>query len=894
VTEPIQAIVINHGHIDIEWYKTLDGYRFWVLDIIDRLCDECEHNGSYKTYIFDGAVFLLDDLVEHYPHYEEKIRRLIRKGKLTIGPFYTQFDEWIPAGESMVRNCLWGDRMSKFWGGQPLKAGYLPDNFGHPDQLPQIFRNFGIDSLLFTRGMEDAGEFREFVWEGADGSRLIAVNYPYGAGFIYQNNDPEPSAPRILPYAESVNPSFDYLKTLSRHTDKRWLAEQMIRCVRENRGLCEHPLAIVPMGCDHCPPQSELGETIALANEMQSDIHFTFGTPEDYIACLREKTLSGQYKGELMGCKNDYILFGVLPARVYQKIDIFATETLLFTYALPMTAMLAKLGMDTRNADAILHKAIRNALVNSTHDSVHGSSLDEVHRQMDSRNIFTRQVCAETMDEALLRFAAQSGRWWGKDCRGLSVYNAAGQADAQKFSVWLPIGENDVEILSADGRSLACQVQPPAEIQKNQKGQDYWQPLISPLYRQVDILAPLAPFAMENLAWRIRETKPVLPKADAQWEMENEFFHVRAAENGLIIRDKRTGYVYDGVGSLSDVPDAGDVWDYSPPFGEYAVTRSRILSCARQRAPLSETLCVHGEYSLPRCLHGDTPSRQMATMTFDYQITLWQSLPRMDVKMTLHNEAMDHMTSVEIPLPFETNRILSQGAFCLHERPVVYPSHGSGWVCERTEIFPFREWVAADDGKAGMAVACKGLCAYQVRRENGQTILSLPIGRSIGMMNKANMRARIPSVGGNWPTPDAQRLTDTVIEWSCLPYACESETKAPFAAEARAFLYPPAASCHPRDMEYSEGDRAVYTPFCLEEGRAEVSLLDRSWDKEYFLLRLFENEGTAQAVRLRLDGAKEAWLANMNEEKEAPLSMDGGCVEFTLKPYQIATILWKA
>ena len=91
------------------------------------------------------------------------------EGKLTIGPFYTQFDEWIPAGESMVRNCLWGDRMSKFWGGQPLKAGYLPDNFGHPDQLPQIFRNFGIDSLLFTRGMEDAGEFREFVCQFAAG-----------------------------------------------------------------------------------------------------------------------------------------------------------------------------------------------------------------------------------------------------------------------------------------------------------------------------------------------------------------------------------------------------------------------------------------------------------------------------------------------------------------------------------------------------------------------------------------------------------------------------------------------------------------------------------------------------------------------------------------------------
>ena len=108
-----KVFVFNHGHMDIEWYKTIDGYRMWVADIIDTLYDRCLNNDDYKTYVFDGAVFLLDDLVREFPAYESKIKELVAKGKLTIGPFYTQFDEWTPSAESMVKNCLYGDRVSR-------------------------------------------------------------------------------------------------------------------------------------------------------------------------------------------------------------------------------------------------------------------------------------------------------------------------------------------------------------------------------------------------------------------------------------------------------------------------------------------------------------------------------------------------------------------------------------------------------------------------------------------------------------------------------------------------------------------------------------------------------------------------------------------------------------
>jgi hypothetical protein len=58
-------------------------------------------------------------------------------------------------GESLVRNLLLGRRVCRRFGVDPSGAGYLPDSFGHPAQLPQILAGFGIGTFLFSRGMGD-------------------------------------------------------------------------------------------------------------------------------------------------------------------------------------------------------------------------------------------------------------------------------------------------------------------------------------------------------------------------------------------------------------------------------------------------------------------------------------------------------------------------------------------------------------------------------------------------------------------------------------------------------------------------------------------------------------------------------------------------------------------
>ena len=174
--DKIIGFVITAGHLDIEWYQPMRSYRFWTLETMEDLKLAAERP-DFGLYVLDGQVFPLEEYLSVVPEDENAMKELIKNRKLAIGPFYTQFDEWIPSAENIIRNCLFGNRRAKKFG-EVMKAGYLPDNFGHPLQLPQILQNFGIDSLMsvsythldvYKRQMCDAAAC-QIVWKKNGGN----------------------------------------------------------------------------------------------------------------------------------------------------------------------------------------------------------------------------------------------------------------------------------------------------------------------------------------------------------------------------------------------------------------------------------------------------------------------------------------------------------------------------------------------------------------------------------------------------------------------------------------------------------------------------------------------------------------------------------------------------
>ena len=84
-------------------------------------------------------------------------------------------DEFLVSGESLVRNLARGHRISRQFG-SPMPVGYLPDLFGHVGQMPQIWRQFGLDNAILWRGF--GGTDAEYWWDAPDGSRVLMMHLP--------------------------------------------------------------------------------------------------------------------------------------------------------------------------------------------------------------------------------------------------------------------------------------------------------------------------------------------------------------------------------------------------------------------------------------------------------------------------------------------------------------------------------------------------------------------------------------------------------------------------------------------------------------------------------------------------------------------------------------------
>src|SRR5699024_4168097 len=115
-----------------------------------------------------------------HPENQERIKLLVQEGKLKIGPWYTQSDQMIIRGESLVRNLQIGIELGDRLGGAD-RLGYIPDAFGQSIDMPKIFSEMGINKAVFWRGLSsNQATQREFFWESEDGSRVVAYNIKDG------------------------------------------------------------------------------------------------------------------------------------------------------------------------------------------------------------------------------------------------------------------------------------------------------------------------------------------------------------------------------------------------------------------------------------------------------------------------------------------------------------------------------------------------------------------------------------------------------------------------------------------------------------------------------------------------------------------------------------------
>jgi alpha-mannosidase len=339
-------LVVPHTHWDREWYLPFEQFRLRLGAVVDGVLDTLERDPSFTSFTLDGQAIVLEDYLEVRPENAARLQALLDAGRLEVGPSYVLPDEILVGGESLLRNLLLGRRVCRRFGVEPSGAGYLPDSFGHPAQLPQILAGFGIRTLLFSRGMGDEID-------------------DLGVVFRWRAGPAEVVACQMLPH-------YDNFARLTWFHD----AEERVRGIVEAFGTLLQQAGqdeiVLANGSDHLPIEPELPEILA-----GLEGNFRIGRYDEHTPAADGLP---EYEGELVGSRLQNILRGVNSARIYLKQANERAESRLLSIETAAALRTRREGAPYPAAD--LRLAWRDLLRNHPHDSICGYSCDEVHRDM--------------------------------------------------------------------------------------------------------------------------------------------------------------------------------------------------------------------------------------------------------------------------------------------------------------------------------------------------------------------------------------------------------------------------------------------------------------------------------------------------------------------------------
>jgi alpha-mannosidase len=900
----IRVAIVPHTHWDREWYAPFQTFRMRLVRLLDALLPMLEQDMSYARFLLDGQTAILDDYLEVRPEAEPTLRRLAAAGRISVGPWMVQMDEFMVSGETIVRDLQRGiERASEFGGAMPV--GYLPDIFGHIAQMPQLLRLVGIEHAVAWRGIPSSVDKTGFWWESPDGSR-VRCEYLYGS---YSNGRDIPQDAKGLVLRAS-----DY--------------EQELGTVRLGDMLLMN-------GTDHQVPQPWLGRVVAEANALQDDYEFVVTSLAEYLPRQPTDGLP-TVRGELRSGARSNILMGVASNRVDVHQACARAERALERRAEPMSSLYLPAG---DYPHSLLRIAWHKLILNSAHDSSCACSHDEVVDQVLVRYREARQIGDGLVREALHTLAREVDAPAGSTV----VVNPTARARSGIVEATVP-GDGPCHFVAPDGTPLPTQVigevrgEGYSTIVTGQKvrwvldlmrGTEFagrqitsYDVIEGPEYHEVVLqeagpgeprcdLAELkvAMLALGGDGATMRFRLLVAPRRRVLlhtscipgfgWStyravdgpspggtvvatdgaLANEHLRVAVdAGDGTYSIETNDGLRLRGLGRLVDGGDGGDTYNYSPPALDRIVDRPDAVRVhTLESGPVRARVLVESEYTWPVAALGDEracTARTEETERVTVRTTLELRPDERFVRVTheLDNRCRDHRLRAHFPLPARVAGSDAECAFAVVHRGLTAEggTHEFG-----LPTFPSRRFVDASDGRVGLALVHDGLLEYEVVDEGRE--LALTILRAIGYLSRSEPALRPNPAGPTDPVHGAQMLGEQRVEYAVLPHRGDWRAAGCHAA-ADAFLVPLER------VRAAGGGAWPAEGTKLEVAGAEVSAVVR--EPGGLTVRVFRADPAPGAVEVTYAGAPaRGWVVDLRGRPVTPF--EGG---ITLSPWQIATL----
>ncbi len=808
--------IVPHTHWDREWYLPFQFFRLKLVKLIDHVMEITEKHDF--PFMLDGQTVVLEDYFEIKPENKNRLIKLIKSGKIAVGPWYLLPDEWLIGQESFIRNLEVSLDLARELDIPLMQVGYLPDQFGHTRAIPQIISNLtSFKAIVLWRGVGPEINTVPFRWKSEFNAQesVLGVYMPSGYGNAADLPEEEDNL------IQAIQDKVEDLKQFS-----------------------PTPVYLLMYGTDHQFPNPKLIPYIKLMDLENYDVDF--GLLDDFVDKLEGSIKDynftvPEYIGEFRSSARAHLLQDTYSTRMWIKQWNQKIEDLLVHYTEPLLSYFWIFN-NLDFPDNYLKLAWKWLLKNQTHDGICGCSVDQTHDEMISRFSWAESIAEsqlEELNETIEKYSEKNEK------ATLFTFNPSNSSDIpnivefeystknqltgiqdqqgncyplqkitasedvffeNKFSPimlrtgfkLLPgrkiidfylnevvISENvDPEVCNI---TLLCGKTPIGEFDVQDLKKRAGELLDSKKYKKYHVkatlgskqkylaLAKLNPWSMNK--FELLESAITQP-VDTIFEstkdsVSNTFYDVDFNRNGTFnYFDKNKNILYEELHKFEDYGDKGDEYTFGRIGPEIAKVKNVKRKLISDGPVFSE---IHQSYLL-EIYKELSEDREKRTGSVEIPVTtkfrFYRDIPRIDISTNLINFAKDHRLRICFDLPFRSFETLTSTHFGTIKRKSS-PFGDDSYAEAPSGIQAQKRYIRIHDTlhKSAVTLINKGL--PEVELVEGSR-LALTLLRSVGYLSRMDYEERPMHAGPFMETPGAQELNkEYTFDYSLLIHSKE-------------------------------------------------------------------------------------------------------------------------
>lgn len=925
MSEGYELHVISNTHWDREWLYSFQETRMMLVEFIDKLLTIFQEEPGYKSYLLDSQTVPLEDYLEVRPERTEEIKKLVRDEKLHVGPWYCCPEEFCVTGESIVRNLLIGHKIAESFG-KVMKVGYSPFSYGQTSQMPQIYTGFGIDTILFYHGIDPDRTKSEFYFEGPDGTRVLASRMGCMARYNFYFHVYRPTVygkeieERRFDWREGGMPfhlcrdgrerTHHFLADPVRHLDEDRVVRSIEHLFELESAHATTRFLAGMQGLDSTEPDARELRIIEAAQGKLGPHTILHSSLPDWIAKVKAnvkdiKTLYGEQRIPKPIGIHPHLYGDITSTRTRMKRKNTQAEYLLQRQAEPFATCAWTLGAEY--PQNLLDLAWKNLLRSHPHDSIAGTGVDQierdVHNRLEQSLGLSEGIMRRGMQNIQLRIDNSD---LAKEDIALTVFNPSPYERSETVTLYLDLPEECgidrfTLVDAASGKKVDAWEVSRAELAPPVRHLGDATMEMPGLRVCVHVAADRLPgMGYRTYLLQREETAQIMngTLVTGRARMENEHVSVEIQPNGTFdLTHKADGKTYSGLHFFEDSGEAGHPWRHVPPAHDRIVSSrgSQAEISLLESTPLLARFQVSLTMLVPRALEegrgdfvrrldadGDNARRSddLVEIPIVSTLTLRRESKKVEIETRFENRAQSHRLRVVFPTHLQAKVSHAETAFDVVERDIDRPD-GHPWAGTYNPSHPHHRFVDLTDGKTGLAVINDGLREYEVSDDPERAIiLTLMRGFEIALT----------TVSWRWEMHPEMTMSQCpgahVFRYAVYPHTGGWENGA--FEEAESFNVPvEAAQAGPHKGSLPKEQSFLQ----IDPKELVLTALKRAENGEGIVVRLFNPTQKSVEGSLRL--ATPVKLARYTDLAETPgeaLKTQGNDVAITVGPKRIQTI----